>query len=88
LGIANNDKRLKSGVDQSGAAMAIGRLTAAVEISGKDDMEPQNFRERQGPRSDSGSLGRNVFAFCSLLIIQLPERDCQEIKKIIAAQDS
>ena len=57
LGIA--DKRWKTSVDNAGEATTIERLGAAAEKSGKDDMEPQDFRERQGPRSGS-------FAFCSL----------------------
>src|ERR1700690_3355386 len=46
LGIA--DKRLKTSVGHAAAATAKGRPKAAVEISGKDDMGPQDFRERQG----------------------------------------
>jgi hypothetical protein len=46
LGIA--DKRLKTVVGHAGTATAAGRPMAAVETSGKDDMGPQDFRERQG----------------------------------------
>ena len=46
LGIA--DKRLKTSVRHVEATTATGRPKAAGETSGKDDMEPQDFRERQG----------------------------------------
>jgi len=44
LGIADNDKRLKSSVDRAGASMAIGRPTAALKTSGKDDMKTSGFQ--------------------------------------------
>jgi hypothetical protein len=42
------DKRLKTSVGDAEATTATGRPEAAEETSGKDDMEPQDFRERQG----------------------------------------
>jgi hypothetical protein len=40
-------------VSLAGGATTIGQLGTATEKSGNDDMEPQDFRERQGPRSGS-----------------------------------
>src|SRR5271170_2296281 len=63
LGIA--DKRSKTSIDRAGAATGTKRPGAAVETSGKDDMGPQDFRERSGPRPGSGAdiNIRLLFAF-------------------------
>src|SRR5271167_869362 len=53
LGIA--DKRSKTSVDQAGAATATKRPGAAVETSGKDDMETSGFQGTSGPRAGSGA---------------------------------
>ena len=42
------DKRLKTSVGHAEVTTSTGRPKAAGETSGKDDMEPQDFRERQG----------------------------------------
>src|SRR5580704_19623370 len=46
LGMA--DKRSKTSVGHAATATVTGRPKAAGETSGKDDMEPQDFMERQG----------------------------------------
>src|SRR5579863_4366379 len=51
--LGSADKRSKANVGHAEATTATGRPKAAGETSGKDDMEPQDFRERQGP----GRLG-------------------------------
>jgi hypothetical protein len=40
------DKRLKTSVGHAETTTSTGRPKAAGETSGKDDMEPQDFRER------------------------------------------
>jgi hypothetical protein len=42
------DKRSKTSVGHAATATVTGRPKAAGETSGKDDMEPQDFMERQG----------------------------------------
>jgi hypothetical protein len=65
LGIA--DKRWQTSVDQTGAATATKRPGAAVETSGKVDMETSGFQGTSGPAQALGRIF--IFAFYSLLLL-------------------
>src|SRR5580692_652757 len=72
LGMA--DKRLKTSVGHAVATTSTGRPKAVGETIGKDDIEPQDFRERQGHKRLWGGY---IFAFCSLFNCSTAERSCQ-----------
>jgi hypothetical protein len=79
LGIADNDKRLISSLDQAGAETAIGRPSAALETSGKDDMKTSGF---QGTQGRDQALGRilNIRLLFAFLIVLLSGEVVKHIK--------
>jgi hypothetical protein len=64
------DKRLKTSVGHAVATTSTGRPKAAGETSGKDDMEPQDFWERQGHDRLWGGYAYSPFVRYLIVLLQ------------------